>query len=114
MLNETRIKSVLADTKKELTELESKTNPSGDDTVKIIRLKERMETLRVILGEERKSIIKETIRDMNMTEAEVMRGSLLVLESILVQRGFATEEELQASLINVVKHLRSRNGSSGN
>jgi hypothetical protein len=112
VLNEARLRTVLADTKKELTDLESKTNPSGDDTVKIIRLKERIETIRVILGDERKSIIKETIRDMNMTEAEVIRGSLLVLESILVQRGFATEEELQTSLINLVKHLRSRNGSS--
>lgn len=109
MLTETRIKTVLTETKKELTELESKTNPSGDDTVKIIRLKERIETLKVILGEERKSIIKETIRDMAMTESEVVRGSILVLESILIQRGFATEEELQTSLINIVKHLRGRN-----
>lgn len=109
MLTETRIKTVLLETKKELTELESKTNPSGDDTVKIIKLKERIETLKVILGEERKNIIKETIRDMAMTEAEVLRGSILVLESILIQRGFATEEELQANLISIVKHLRGRN-----
>lgn len=109
MLTETRIKTVLSETKKELTELESKTNPSGDDTVKIIKLKERIETIKVILGEERRNILKETIREMNMSESEVIRGSILVLEGLLVQRGFATEEELQTNLINIVRHLRGRN-----
>jgi hypothetical protein len=109
VLTETRIKTVISETKKELTELESKTNPSGDDTVKIIKLKERIETLKVILGEERKNMLKEAIKDMCMTESEVIRGSILVIESILVQRGFATEEELQTNLINIVKHLRGRN-----
>jgi len=109
VLTETRIKTVLSETKKELTELESKTNPSGDDTVKIIKLKERIETIKVILGEERRNILKETIREMNMSESEVIRGSILVLEGLLVQRGFATEEELQTNLINIVRHLRGRN-----
>lgn len=114
MLNELKVRTALSEAKSELIELESKTNPSGDDTVKIIKLKERIETLKVVLGDERKALIKDKIREMGMSEGEVLRGSILVLESILVQRGFTTEEELQASLINVVKHLRSRNGSSGN
>lgn len=114
MLNENKIRTALAETRKELAELESKTEPTGDDTVRIIKLKERVETFRVVLGDERKALIKDKIKEMGMSEVEVLRGSILVLESILVQRGFTTEDELQASLINVVKHLRSRNGSSSN
>lgn len=114
MLNEAKVRLILAESRNELAELEAKTNPTGDETVKIIRLTERIETLKVIVGDERKTLIKDKIKEMNMTEHEVIRGSLLVLESLLVQRGFTTEEEIQTSLINVVKHLRSRNGSSSN
>jgi hypothetical protein len=109
MLDENRLTLMLEDYKNQLKALSSITTPSGEQTLQMVKLKERIELIKVIVGEERKKVLFDQMKDMNLTEWEIVRGSILVIENLLINRGFTNQEELQRNLIQVIKHLRDRN-----
>jgi len=109
MIDENRLTLMLEDYKNQLKALSSTTNPSGEQTLQMVKIKERIDLIKVIIGEERKKILFDQMKEMNLTEWEIVRGSILVIENLLISRGFTNQEELQRNLIQVVKHLRDRN-----
>jgi hypothetical protein len=109
MIDENRLTLMLEDYKNQLNALSSSTpNPSGEQTLQMVKIKERIDLIKVIIGEERKKILFDQMKEMNLTEWEIVRGSILVIENLLITRGFTNQEELQRNLIQVVKHLRDR------
>ena len=109
MIDENRLTLMLEDYKNQLKTLSSTPNPSGEHTLQMVKIKERIDLIKVIIGEERKKVLFEQMKEMNLTEWEIVRGSILVIENLLISRGFTNQEELQRNLIQVVKHLRDRN-----
>lgn len=106
MLDETRITSILEECRKKLRSLETVAKETPDDVMSKVILKEKIDLLNVILGEERKRNLRDQVKKLDVTELEVLRGSILVIEQLLVARGFTNQEEITSNLIAVIKHLR--------
>lgn len=109
MLEENKLLIILNDSIKQLRTLDASPN-SDENKLERIKLKERIGTLSVVLGEERKKYLQKQITDLNVTENEAMKASLLVLEQLLIARGFTNREEMTIQMISAVKNLREKNG----
>lgn len=110
MLPEPKIKALLRDAESRLRVLNGNPNPNNEQATQIVNLQARVASLKEVLGEEHKAMVRDQLRELKITEYEAMKGAVLVLEQILIARGFTNEEELQVNLINVVKFLRGRDG----
>lgn len=106
MLDEARLGMMLEQSKNTLRTLEGIVTPSSEDVLQKIKVKERIELLEMVLGGDKKREIKAKLREMKASEWEVLRGSILVLEQILVSRGFTNQEELQTNLLRAIEYMR--------
>ena len=109
-MDEARLGMMLEQSKNLLRTLEGVTSPTSEDVLQKIRIQERIELLETVLGDERKREIKSRLREMKVSEWEVLRGSILVLEQILVSRGFTNQEELQTNLLKAIEYMRKTKG----
>jgi hypothetical protein len=110
MMDEARLGMMLEQTKNLLKTLDGVTNPTSEDVLQKIKVQERIFLLETILGDERKKEIKAKLREMKVSEWEVLRGSILVVEQILISRGFTHQEELQTSLLKAIEYMRKTKG----
>jgi len=110
VLDESRLGMMLEQSKKVLKTLEGVTSPTAEDVLQKIKVQERIDVLEIILGDERKKEIKAKLREMKVSEWEVLRGSILVLEQIIISRGFTNQEELQTNLLKAIEYMRKTKG----
>ena len=106
MLDETRVLLLLEDHKKEARTLSDKTNLTPEEFVELGRLNDRIDLLKLIVGEDRKKELFLQLKEMKITDIEVIKGSIYVLEQILIARGFTNKEEIQKNLLAVIKLMR--------
>lgn len=109
MLDENRILLLLEDAQKRHKDMMANGRLTAEQAVQKAKLEERIDVLKAIAGEESKQELRDALKDMRVTEWEILRGSIMVMEQILVARGFTNQEEIYANLINVIKHMRERN-----
>lgn len=108
MLDENRILLLLEDAHKRHKVLNSSHKLTPEQNVQKVRLEERIDVLKAVSGEESKSELRDALKEMKTTEWELLRASILVIEQVLVARGFTNQEEIYSNLINVIKHMRER------
>lgn len=109
MLDETRTLLLIEDTKKDIRTLSDKKSLSSEESLQLVKLNERLDTLKFIAGEDRKKELYKQLLDLKITDIEVIKASIYVLEQILIARGFTNKEEIQQSLISVIKMMREKN-----
>lgn len=112
MLDENKLLLLLEECRKEARIISDKTSQTPEELEKLIRLNERIDTLRFVIGEDRKKDLYSQLKEMKVTDLEVIKGSIYVLEQVLISRGFTNKEEIQKNLIAVIKLMRGNNASS--
>lgn len=112
MIDEFNLIALLEQTRKDARLLSSKKSLTDEENLNLIKLNERIETLKVVIGEDRKKELYSQLKDMKITDLELLKASIYVVEQVLISRGLTNREEIQKSLITVIKSIREKNAAS--
>jgi len=108
MLDETHLLSLLEKTRKDARALSDKSKLSEAENLHLIKLNERIDTLKLVVGEDRKKELFQTLKDLKITDSELIKASIYVIEQLLIARGFTDKEEIQRNLLAVVRSFREK------
>lgn len=114
MLDENRLLSLLDDYQKKLRSLEAVAKETPDDVMAKAILREKINLLGIVLGEDRKRLLRDEIKKLDVSELEILRGSILVIEQILITRGLTNQEDITSNLLAVIKRLRETDSKKWN
>lgn len=112
MLDETNLMSLLEQTRKDARTLSDKSKLSEAESLYLVKLNERIDTLKLVVGEDRKKELYKTLKEMKITDSELIKASIYVLEQVLISRGFTSKEEIQLNLLAVIRSFREKQNAS--
>lgn len=111
MLDEINLISLLEQTRKDARLLSGKAKLTEEESLNLVKLNERISTLSLVVGEDRKKDLYLQLKDMKITDIELIKASLYTLEQILISRGLTDKETIQKSLIAVIRSFREKHNA---
>ena len=108
MIDEINLIALLEQTRKDARILSDKKKLSDVENLHLVKLNERISTLSLIVGEDRKKDLYHQLKEMKITDIELIKASIFVLEQTLISRGLTDKESIQKNLIAVIRSFREK------